>query len=337
MADGALPVVAPPPYKNRRGWLVAFGIFEILIGCVMLGMIALSVFAMRMASAAPAAPPPTIPGVPPPAVVMAIIAVFYGLLAVLFVTVGIGSVQAKRWARMAMLVISWCWLAMGVMGMAMMALIMPAILQNARQQASTPMPESMELTMRVGMLAVIGVFFILLPLVFVLFYSGKNVKATCENRSGGTPSGPRRPVVVIVVAVWYAMSAVSCVTVLLVIPAFPLFGFVLMGWSARVAAIAVGGLCAWLAWNLYHQRALAWRVAIGWLVIGLVSMLVTQSRLGIVETYRRMGYSELEIGRMMPLASYGLYGGVIFGVAFLVFLIAIRRQFNDPSALPATN
>jgi hypothetical protein len=137
MADGVVPVV-PPPYKNRRGWLVAFGIFEILIGCVMVGMIALSVFALRMASAAPAAPPPTVPGVPPPAVVMAIIAVFYGLLAVLFVTVGIGSVQAKRWARMAMLVISWCWLAMGVMGMAMMALIMPAILQNARQQSSTP-------------------------------------------------------------------------------------------------------------------------------------------------------------------------------------------------------
>jgi hypothetical protein len=333
MTDGVVPV-APPPYKNRRGWLVAFGIFEILIGCVLLGMIALSVFAMRMASAAP---PPTVPCIPPPAVVMAIIAVFYGLLAVLFVTVGIGSIQAKRWARMAMLVISWCWLAMGVMGMAMMAIMLPMIMESAKQQAKSPMPPGFDTAFQIGMLVVLGAFFVVLPLIFVLFYSGKNVKATCENRSGVTPSGPRRPVVVIVVAVWYAMSAVSCVTVLLVIPAFPLFGFVLMGWSARVAAIVVGGLCAWLAWNLYHQRALAWRVAIGWLVIGLASMLVTQSRLGVVEMYRRMGYSELEIGRMMPLVSYGLYGGVIFGVAFLVFLIAIRRQFNDPSAVPATN
>jgi len=330
MTDGVIPVVAPPPYKNRRGWLVAFGIFEILIGCVLLLLIAISMYGLRRVPENPAAPVSV-------AATMAMVAVMYGAMAIFFVSVGIGSMHARRWARIAMLVVGWCWLAFGVLGMAMMALILPAILQNARQQSSTPMPAGMDTTVRLVMLSVMGAFFILLPLVFVLFYSGKNVKATCENRSGGTPSGPRRPVVVIVVAVWYAMSAVSCMTVLLVIPAFPLFGFVLMGWSARVAAIVVGGLCAWLAWNLYQQRALAWRVAIGWLVIGLASMLVTQSRLGIVEMYRRMGYSELEIGRMMPFVAYGLYGGVIFGVAILVFLIAIRRQFNDPSAMPATN
>jgi len=53
--------------------------------------------------------------------------------------------------------------------------------------------------------------------------------------------------------------------------------------------------------------------------------------------YRRMGYSELEIGRMMPFVTYGLYFAWVLGLAFFVFLIVIREHFNDPSAARATN
>ena len=66
-------------------------------------------------------------------------------------------------------------------------------------------------------------------------------------------------------------------------------------------------------------------------------MLVTQSRFGLAEMYRRMGYSELEIGRMMPFVTYGLYFAWVLGLAFFVFLIVIREHFNDPSAARATN
>jgi len=222
MTDGVIPVVAPPPYKNRRGWLVAFGIFEILIGCVLLLLIAASMYALRSAPANPAAPVNV-------AATMAMVAVMYGAMAIFFVSVGIGSMHARRWARIAMLVVGWCWLAFGVLGMAMMALILPAILQNARQQSSTPMPAGMDTTVRVVMLSFMGLFFILLPLVFVVFYSGKNVKATCENSSDGV-SGPRKPIVVIVVAAWFALSAVSCVFMMFFIrTGFPLFGTVVTG------------------------------------------------------------------------------------------------------------
>jgi hypothetical protein len=330
MTDGVVPVVPPPPYKNRRGWLVAFGVFEILIGCVLLALIAISMYGLRRVPENPAAPVSV-------AATMAMVAVMYGAMAVLFVSVGIGSIQAKRWARITMLVVGWCWLAIGVMTTAMMALMLPMIMENAKQQAKSPMPAGFDTGFRVGMLVVLGAFFVVLPLIFVLFYSGKNVKATVNAASNMGATELRKPVSVIVVAAWFALAAVSCIGLVFMPMGFPLFGMVLTGMAARAYVLVMVVVSAWLAWNLYHQRALAWRVAIGWLVIGLASMFVTQSRLGVVEMYRRMGYSELEIGRMMPLVTYGLYGGVIFGVAFLVFLIAIRRQFNDPSAVPATN
>jgi hypothetical protein len=39
--DSRPPVAVASPYKSRRGWLIAFGVIEILIGCSFLLMILL--------------------------------------------------------------------------------------------------------------------------------------------------------------------------------------------------------------------------------------------------------------------------------------------------------
>ena len=330
MSD-ASAVLAPPPFKNRRGWLIAFGVVEILIGCFFLLMIAFALFALMSST-----PPQNGPVDPKAAIAMVVM--MYGVGAIVFVVVGIGSVQARRWGRIASLVVSWCWLVFGVLTTAMMAVLLPSIMKGAIQGAArAPIPASAQSAIVIGMLTFFAIFFVALPLVFVLFYSGKNVKATCENTSGTPLSVNRKPVPVIVAAVWFGFSALSCLFVLVVPAGYPLFGVVLKGWAGRAAASIIAAACAWIAWNLYQQRLVGWRVAIGWLVVGWASMIVTQSRLGLAEMYRQMGYSEADLGRIIPFVNYGLYVAMLAGVAFLVFLLVIRKHFHnaDTESLPS--
>ncbi|MBZ5569818.1 MAG: hypothetical protein LAN64_18470 [Acidobacteriia bacterium] len=327
MSDQIDPVVAPAAYKNRRGWLTFFGIIEILMGCVLLMLIALTAFALWYVPTASQPPADARSG-------LTVVAIFYGLLAVFFVAVGIGSAQARRWARLAMLVVSWAWLGIGVLAMAMLILIMPMITRSMRLQAKAAMPDNMETVTRIVIYSILGLFFILLPGIFLLFYSGKNVKATCERP--GVPAGRRKPLGVVIVAVFFGFGAISCAFAVAVRPALPLFGGFVTGWAAWLAAVVMGIVSAWLAWNLYHQRSLAWKAAVAWLLLNWLSTLVTMSRTSLLQMYQRMGYGETEISRMMPFVKYGVYGGWIIGLAFFAYLLAIRKHFaeNSSSSVP---
>lgn len=339
MSEVVITPPPPPAYKDRRSWLIVFGVVEILIGCVMLLMIAVVLFGMRHL---PETPTPS-PFVSPTAM-MTIAAAFYGALAVLFVSIGIGSVQCRRWARLTMLIVGWIWLVQGVLGTVMMALMLPMIMDNARQQSRTPMPAEFDTIFRVVMLSVLGFFFVVLPLIFVLFYSGKNVKATCEARSAQlqqslptTAEKPLKPInaAVMITVIWFGIGTVSYLVMLFFFPVAPLAGFVLTGWSARAAIAAMLAISAWLTWNLYRQRALAWWVAVIWMIFGSLSAAVMQARGAVPEMYRAMGMGEAQITAFAPFATYGLLFGMVFGLAFLVFLVAIRKQFLEPSTLPA--
>ncbi len=326
MSDASATLVPPPPFKDRRGWLIAFGIVEILIGCFFLLMIALALFALSHN-------PPPANGPVSPRATMAAVVVMYGTGALVFVVIGIGSVQARRWGRIASLVVSWCWLALGILTTAMMAVVLPVIMKTTAAGTAKPIPASTQSAILIGMLTFFAVCFVVLPLVFVLFYSNKNVKATCENISGLPPSAMRKPIAVIVASAWYGFSALSCLGVLFLPWGYPLFGFVLKGWVGRIAVLLIGCLCAWIAWNLYQQRMVAWRVAVGWLVVGWASMLLTQTRLGVLEMYRQMGYSEADVSRILPFVGYGLYAGMVVGVALLVFLLGIRKHFTGSESI----
>src|SRR3954465_10181852 len=112
---------APLPYKDRRGWLIAFGIVQILIACFFLFMAGLTTFAVS-------AMPKTNPT--PPAALLYRVGLLYVGIAALFLTTGIGSIRAKNWARITILVLSWFWVVTGVFSVLFMALIIPTILRQ---------------------------------------------------------------------------------------------------------------------------------------------------------------------------------------------------------------
>lgn len=106
------PLPASAPYKDRYGGLVAFGILELLLGAccsLMLPLTLVNVFlSRRLPGAAGAAGNAATAGFG---------LLVYGGLAVFFVTIGIGSLRARRWARTLMLVAAWMWLVSGLLGL----------------------------------------------------------------------------------------------------------------------------------------------------------------------------------------------------------------------------
>src|SRR5258707_10310422 len=98
--------ITPPPlpdFKDRGTGLIVFGIFEILIGFFCLLLVGLMMFLQHLPK------PPGTPEMDFRTMIPSFI--IYGALAIGFVWLGIGSIQARRWARDLLLVGSAGWLA----------------------------------------------------------------------------------------------------------------------------------------------------------------------------------------------------------------------------------
>ena len=88
-----LPLQTPAPFKSRRGWLIVFGVIEILIAGSFLLLLALMLVGLLTLSHSSR---PV--GTPELSVAGAVFAVlFYGGLGVLFLMLGVGSIKCKNW------------------------------------------------------------------------------------------------------------------------------------------------------------------------------------------------------------------------------------------------
>src|SRR5438132_6421360 len=106
-----------PTYKDRRRGLIGFGIVEIVIGCVVALFLPLSFFGQALSAKAT--------GAPPNYQVIVTTALLYGLLALLFIWLGVGSIQSRRWARALSLILSWTWLLTGIATVIVCIALMP--------------------------------------------------------------------------------------------------------------------------------------------------------------------------------------------------------------------
>jgi hypothetical protein len=304
------------------------------MGCGFLLMIVLSAFvffgpaAARMPSSAMPAGPISRPAL------MALVSLQYGLLAAVFVTAGIGSIRCKNWARILMLVVSGFWLACGLLGTLMMAFIFPAIM---RQQAGN-VPPGIQHAMMVGMIAFMAVLMVLLPAIFLFFYSRKSVRATCLAQkgaqaataaAGGTPV-PGLPVPLWILGVWQALGAFSLFAFLFVHVTF-VFGVILHGAAAFLVLLTYSVLSGYAAWAIFRQKLIGWEVALFNATFWTISMVVTYARRpDMLQLYREMGFNDqtLRIYEEFPELLSVVWVGVILGMtALLVFLLYTRKFF----------
>lgn len=259
---------------------------------------------------------------------------FYVLAAVWFISMGIGSVKARRWARALILVSSWLWLICGIGGLFFILLLMPDMYDKMGQSGQMP-PEAAAF-MKYVMTAFMTVVYVIIPAVLVLFYSSKNVKATCEFRDPQIRWTDKCPLPVLAVSLIFGFWAVSMLFMGFHRWAIPFFGTILSGMPAAAVVLVVILVLGYIAWGLYKLSIKAWWYAVLLTILWALSTGITFSRVSMMDFYEKMNFPERQLEIMkqygMPEASaIGLFFG-LWVVGFLVYLLYTKKYFAPPSA-----
>ena len=302
----ALSSPAPPVVSDRRTGLVLFGSLQVLLGLLaavfMLVVAAGHEFAQQSGSA-------------PSESALASAVIVYGLAAAYFVATGVGSIRCRRWARALSVVVSALWMAAGIVGGLMIAVVMPRVL------AAQGIPNTAAATGCAAVAVLVGG--IGLPLILFLFYRRADVRSTCERIDTKSRWTDRVPLPVLAVILVLSFGAIALIANL-ASPRFTLIGREVTGATAAITLFALAGLSAVVAVQLYRLKESAWWTLILLQLIGVaiaVSSLMTN-----------------DPGRTAPAGAEAeiaaIYRDPLFlailaatWIAYFAFLVYLRRFF----------
>lgn len=292
--------------KDRYAGLVLFGLVQVLLGLI---CAALALFVAAGFEAAQQRDPGAAGGV------LASGLVVYGLAAVYFITAGVGSIHARRWARALGVVVSAVWLAGGIVTVVMLLVILP----KALRAMSVPN------TGAIGgaAIAVAILFAIVLPLLMFLFYRSDAVAATVERRDPHARWTDRTPLPVLAVVLVVSFGSVAMLANL-ASPTLSLMGRVVTGAPAAMTLFALALLGAVLAVQLYRLREAAWWTLVLLQVAGLVYGGMTLAQTDFGDLARRSGSPDLSTIYRDPMVIGAFIGTWL---AYFAFLLYLRRYF----------
>jgi len=322
------PAAQKMAFIDRSPWLTIVGLVEVLMGgfCVLFGL-SLALFS-RFFRAIPAAADLMRGGMLISNVLM------FGALALMFVWLGIGTMRARRWARDMTLMTAWLWLIVGTLALVILYWVMPRLLSDMAAPGQAPLGGAEIAAAMVLSTIVLGVPYVILPGVLVLFYSGKNVRRTFEARDPAAGWTSKCPFSVLTASQLVAGVALTLLATPIYTDAIPFFGRAITGIMARLIIILAGLLSAWLAWAIYKLKPLAWWVA----------LFFTMASLGwFLGSYAKQVPAEISPGEKPPLdlgsrilstdilGANALFVSIgILAAVWLVFLLLIMKHFKAP-------
>jgi hypothetical protein len=324
---------APPPeaYRDRSTGLVVFGIVQIVLGglaALLVPLVLLSaVFSRRMGG-----------GLPAGSTVLSVEG--YALAAIGLITLGAGSIRARRWARALTLILSWIWLVFGSLGTIAMAVLLPTAFMAGFTAATASNPEAPSLPR--GVIAVIltvvivvcAVFMVVLPIAFVVFYGRKDVEETVQHRDPRVRWTDRCPLPVLALSLLFIGGGVYYLLMSVTTPLFPLFGRYLTGLPAGICLVLLAMLDGFLAYSLFRLQLTGWWIAVVAVALRWASAIVTFHRADLLEAYSRMGMPQQQLQVMRAnsiLRSTVLeYWSAAFGLLFLGYMIWVKRYLAAP-------
>jgi MFS family permease len=325
-----LPTAPSAPYQDRKTGLTVFGILTLLFGVLCALVVPLMLLATTFARHAGA------PEQEPRAVFSG--AAMYAVLAAVLISLGVGSIKARRWARALLLILAWSWLLVGVFTTAFMIFVMPKLVQNmqALAPAGQSGPPAAIFTVMIGFMAVLMV---ILPALW--FYGSRHVKATCEAEDPVERWTDRSPLPVIAVSVWLIYGVPWMLFMAVAYKGvFPFFGNYLVGPGASAIYVLLAVLWGYSAWALYKLRPSGWWIFTVTLVLFSISGYLTYSRHDLIELYRLMEYPAAQLAQLEKftfLSGPGmawLTAGM--GLAMLGYMLFVRRYFRAPGNLTTT-
>jgi hypothetical protein len=334
------PPPVPPPtpaYRDRGSGLVFFGVIQIILGllsALMVPLAALGAFMSRLAPGGGMRPIQFISGVST-----------YAFIAAVFLSLGIGSIQMKRWARALTLVLSCYWLLSGALLTVLMTAVLPVMMRTFLQIQRNATPDSAP-EMTTGVMAVLltviivflAFFLIAVPIAFIVFFSRDDVAETVRHRDPVERWTDRTPLPVLGASVVFAVGALYLLLSGITVPLFPFFGRYLYGISGAACFLVFAALDAYLAVAFFHLKSMAWWIAVFALPVRLISMAITFTRADMVQAYSKMGMSEQQL-RMLnssPLSRNHvlLWWGLLSSVIIVGYILWLRRYFTHPTSVP---
>jgi hypothetical protein len=333
-----VPATEPPTLPDRSAGLTIFGVVQIILGllaALMVPFVALAAFMSRLKG-----------GMHPRQFITSVS--FYAFIAVALLCLGVGSVQAKRWARALTLVSSWYWLVSGVLGTILMTAVLPVFMRTALQQAQQNSTPGASPEMTTGVMAVMLTFIIVLaafflivvPIGFIIFYSREDVAETCRRRDPVERWTDRTPLPVLGGSMVLAIHAFTMLGTGIGTPLFPFFGRHLYGITGTACFLLLAALDGYLAVAFFRLKTLGWWIAAVTTPIRLVSMALTYLRSDIMQAYSKMGMSEeqLRVLNSNPVthSHATLWWNMLSVVILYGYLLWLKRYFkaDQPPAAP---
>ena len=316
-------------FKDRKTGLVLFGIFHIIIGALcVLGML----FTIVGAIAVRALGEGTVPAMNIGQMLLA--ALLYLLLALWFVWMGIASMLARRWARALIVITSWLWLICGIGGFIVMLLLIPDIF--GPMAVGEEIPKEMAVIVQSIVMGFMAVILIIIPSAFILFYSSRHVKATCEQRDPQVRWTDKAPLAVITLSSILGAVAISMACLAFYRWTVPFFGIVLSGIPGAAVVLIYVALFAYAAWGTYKLRMRAWWCGLLLTITSVISMGITFSCVGLLEFYEEMGMPRESLDMIQEFSmfhgsTYLLVWGLMT-IGFVGFLIYTKRYFTNSSS-----
>jgi hypothetical protein len=317
-------------FRDRRVGLIGWGIFQILLGglcllfmVVMAGVMALSGTIGKNGEG--------IPGAEPRMMVPALLV--YGVLAAWWITMGIGSIRARRWARAIIAATAWIALIGGLMGILFMVFLMPDMYGSMAKSGQIPV--AMARVMQVVMLGFMALFYIIIPGLVLLFYSTRDCRATCEARDPRPCWTDALPTSLLAVTMMFWIWAASVPVLGCYGWFFPFFGTILTGLAGMAAVLVSAVLCAATAWGLGRRKIEAWAGALLLTAAWSVSGYLTFRNMTLMDLYRHMNFPEEQLRVMEQMALPGMPAMMVMyavGIAVLFgILFFVRRYFVRPA------
>lgn len=325
-------VPTPIPFKDCSVGLMIFGILTILLGLLVGAMVPLMIAGAAINTAN---------GVATESLQAVLPAIsIYAILAVANIWLGIGSILKRRWARALLLISSWAWLIIGILMTAFIAIGLPFVMNSARAGQDN-VPPGVQTGVWIAMSLFFFVFFVLLPLGWLLFYRSPHVKATCESFDPEPCWTDACPLPVLAIALWMGIT-VPCMLLmgLVGLTAMPFFGLILTGWPARVLSIFLAALWGWLAWDLYRLRMRGWLLTGAFFILYAVSTVVTFSRHNLADLYATMHLPAKDTAMFenSPIMNISMIAfPVFFTLLLLGYLLFVRKFFKQAARDPSTN
>jgi hypothetical protein len=329
-----LAVPATETYRDRSTGLVVFGIIQIILGLFAFLMIPLALFGALMARRAGG-------GMPASTTMLSVMT--YTLAAIGLLTLGIGSIRARRWAWTLTLTLSWIWLVLGTVGTVMATAMLPRAFLAAFKTASAansnapPMPSAVMAVVLTLIIAVCAFIMVVLPIIFVVFYRGPNVEQTVKHRDPAERWTDHCPVPVLALSVLFFGGSVYSLLMSFTTPVFPLFGRYLTGLPGGTCFLLLAGFDGLAAYSLFRLRTTWWWITLAALAVRWASVIVTFRYGDLVKAYGKIGWSQQQLQMLsanpMLNSRMTVYGSAASGLLALGYMIWVKRYFA-PKAAP---